>query len=477
MTTQKTKTPTRASLRQKKINPKPLAAARTVVNNEVRLDAKNPIPIDGNTRAFSFVGEAAYLPFLAPKDDFGKQMLEARILSVTHNRCIVSKAKYCTGAGFAATDGKDLDQDFSTWLMSMNMKNEPARKLIKRLFEDYFTWGNVPVELVRFKVGKQPYFCVYVHNFLEWRLGTPDDDDICQYAIQSKLFLRNSGYVSAAQIKKSKVLPLYNPLKSDKENWFKDTDGVERTLIWYKNSFSGFPYYGLASAIAALIDEVLEYKGARYNLDNFDNNMVLSAILALKGNLSQPEADRIGKKAIQTHTGDGKRGRVMVVASEEGIDGSELHTLETSKDGSFIEADNKWMQKIFMANEWDPMLTGILSDSTLGKGAGFFTKILETANNNVILPEQQDCYAEVWYHIFSLAAKWMGWKIDPATISIRNNVNISGLTDVDITPAVKVNEVREAKGLPADNTEKGEMYLGELKGRQNNQKGGNNVQD
>lgn len=400
-------------------------------------------------------------------------MLEARLLSPTHNRCIVSKSRYCVGDGFASIDGKDLDPNFVQWMKTINRKSSSARKASKQLFEDFFTWGNVPIELVRFKVAGTPYFCVYVHNFMEWRLGSPDEDDICDTALQSKLFLRNARCLTRDEIRRSKKLPIYNPLNKDSANWKKMPDGSERTVIWYQNTFSGFPYYGLPTAVASMIHQILEYKGARYNLDNFDNNMVLSAILALKGNLSQDEANRIGKQAVKTHTGDGKRGRVMVVASEEGIDGSDLHTLETSRDGSFIEADDKWQDKIFVANEWDPILCGVMSQSAMGKGSGFFTKVLEWTNRNVILPAQQDCYNEVWYHVFKLAAAWMGFNIDPSNIQIQTNIDISGLTDVDVTPAVRVNEVRRAKGLPEDPTTKGEMYLSELKQK----KDVTNVQD
>ncbi|MVT11384.1 phage portal family protein [Chitinophaga tropicalis] len=455
---------------------KPAAKKSTKVSNEIRLDAKNPIPFDGG-RAFSFVNNTEYLPFLDGKDDFGQQLLECRILSATHNRCVVSKANYCAGDGFMDTDGNELPTELTDWLASMNMKNEAATELTRRMLEDIFTWGNVPIEIVRFKSAGKKYVYVYVHNFLEWRLGKPDEDDIVQYAIQSKLFLRNQRSLTPDEISRSKKLPLYNPRKNKKDNWYQDDKGVERTLIWLKNSVSGFSQYGLPSAIASMIYQLLEYKGARYNLDNFDNNMVVSALLAIKGNISQTEADRIGKKAIQTHTGDGKRGRVMVVASEEGIEGSDLHTFDTQKEGSFKDSDDKWMQKIILANEWDAVLAGIQSASTMGKGSGFLTKIIEHINRTVILPAQKKLMTTVWSHIFTIAGEWMDWDLKKFNLAIKSNIDISGLTDVDITPAVTVDEVREAKGLPRDGGERGKKYLGELKVNQQQKKGGDNVQD
>lgn len=444
------------------------------VSNQISLDAENPIPIGHGNNVFSYVHNVSYIPFLQPKDNFGQLLLEARYSSVTHNACINTKKDYCAGVGFHYPDGTELDKDFETWLKSMNLKNQSAVKINQILFEDKFTWGNVPIEVVRMTVmGKNKMF-VYPHSFLEWRLGKPNEDDVVTEALQSKLFLRSNGYLTAESLKRSKRLPIYNPMNTEKQNWFKDEKGVYRTLIWYKNDVSGFPYYGMPSALAALIYEILEYKSARYNLDNFDNNMVVAAILALKGQLSQEEANRLSKQIIKTHTGDGKRGRTVVLASEEGIDGSDLHKMDTKTDGSFNESDNLWTQKIILANEWDSILAGIISASTLGKGSGFLTKILENKFRFVIQPEQKDVVTEVWSNIFNIAKSWLNLDIDVDKIAIKNSIDISGLTDVDITPAVTVDEVRTAKGLSEIGGEEGKKMLG-AKAQQQKQTGGEDV--
>lgn len=460
------------SASSKKTPAKTKAAVR--VSNQVKLDPDRPIPFEQSGRSFYSVTGTRYLPFLPPNDDYAIQLLEARLLSSTHNACITTKKDYCAGVGFQDKDGNELDSGIVDWFKSMNLKNEPATEINKQVFEGFFTHGNQPIELVRYSVAGKRYFFVYAHNFLEWKLGPPNDDDIVTYAIQSKLFLRQ-GIVSADEIKKAKKLPIYNPRQPDKKNWFKDDKGVERTLIWYKNSVTGFPYYGLPSAISSMIYQVLEYKGARFNLDNFDNNMIVSAILALKGNLTQPEADKIGRKILSTHTGDGKRGRVMVVASEEGIENSELHNLDTHKEGSYNEADEKWSQKIILANQWDAILAGLVNPSTMGKGAGFIRVILENKLNTVIKPAQVDVVTKVWATIFRLCQDYLELPFDKYNLEIKNAIDISGLTDVDITPAVTVDEVREAKGLPKAQGEMGSKFLGELKGQQQMQKGGGDV--
>jgi hypothetical protein len=445
---------------------------KTRVSNLAKLDPKHPVPFEGNgnTEAFSFINNVSYLPFLPPKDCFAKLLLEARYASATHNACITTKKDYCAGEGFmdANTPGKffgsrdpskELNKEIGEWFKTMNLKNESVVKINRNIFEACFTQGNVPIELVRFtSAGKKKLF-VYVHNFLEWRLCKPNEDDIVEEAIQSKLFLKDyNGFVTQEMLKKSRKLPIYNPLRSEKDNWVRDEKGTERTLIWYKNSVTGFPYYGLPSAIAGLIYEYLEYKSARYNLDRFDNEMVAAAILALKGQVGQDEANRIAKNVIDTYTGDGRRGRTIVVASEEGIDGSDYHKMDMETDGSYIQADDKWSQKIILVNQWDAVLAGIVSPSTLGKGAGFITKILENKLNTVIKPAQKDLLDEVWDSIFKIAQAWMGLPFDQYEMVFKNSIDISGLTDVDITEAVQVNEVRKAKGLPEDDAKKG-VYM------------------
>lgn len=435
------------------------------VTDKLSLSPSTPIPFEGG-KGFSSANNSYYLPFLDGVNDYGQLLLESRLLSDTHNACVVTKKDYCAGSGFQYSDNTTLPKLFTEWLKTVNRKSEPATEVNKQIFESHFTFGNTPIELIRYTISSKKYFHVVAHNFLNWKLGLPNQDEIVETAIYSKLFTNKDFTYDPETFKKAKTLPIYNPLNPAKKNWKKFNDGTERTLIWYRNAVTGLDFYGLPSAVASLIYQILEYKGARFNLDNFDNNLVASAVIALKGNFSEPEVTRIGKKVISSHTGDGKRGRVIVLGSEEGITGSDVHSLETHKEGSYVESDNIWTQKIILANQWDAVLAGILSASTWGKGTGFLTKILEIKQKTVIKPAQEDLLQKVWKHVIKELGDWTGIKVDTDRIQIQNAIDISGLTDVDITPAVKVDEVRESKGLKKVGGKKGDMFLGELKGSQ-----------
>lgn len=427
------------------------------VSNAVRLDPTTPVPFEfgASSASYSVVSGQPFIPFLPGKTDYANMLMELRLTGTTHEACITTKKDFCAGNGFHDLKARPFDQAILDWFKSMNLNNQSCLKLLKQMFEGKFTFGNVPIELVRFTVAGKPKLFLYVHSLRDWRLGKPDKDGFVRYAIHSPFF-SHRGQLNQDEIKASRRVNLYNPQRRQRDVWSKGDNGEERTLIWLKNDVVGFPFYGLPESVASTIFSILEYKGGRYNLDNFDNNMVVGALLALKGNLSQQEANRIGKDIIKSHTGDGKRGRVAVVASEEGIDSSSFHPFDTQKDGSYTTADALWTQKIILAHKWDAVLAGIVSPSTLGKGSGFLSKIIEHKLNTVIKPERQDLIEEVWSHIFTIAEEWLGLPFSKYEIDIKNHIDISGLTDVDITPAVQVNEVRLAKGLPEDPAKKGE---------------------
>jgi hypothetical protein len=442
------------------------------VSNQVKLDTKNPIPFEFGGQAFAFIQGKKYIPFLWPEDNFFKTLLEAKTLSSTHNICIETKKDFCCGKGLKDANGKEFSPELIAWLKALNVKNQTALTINRKAFGSFFTFGNAPIEIVRFKVGSKAVMYVYVHNVLEWRLGWYDKDGRVSSAVQSKLFLRGQGPLSADMLKDAKIIPLYNPNGREKDNWFTDDKGVQRTMFWLKNEFDGYEDYGMPSSVSSLIYQVLEYKGARYNLDNFDNNMVLGGLLALKGNLGPEEVNKIAKSIINTHSGDGKRGRVAVVASEEGIDGSDYHQYSTQSEGSYISFDERIMKKIIMANQWDELLAGITPSHSLGKGNTFLRTIYEIKKKTVIEPAQTYMLENFWQPLQKIAAEWLKIDIDKYDLGIIDVDPISILSDVDPTPAIKVNEIRAAVGLQEDDGPMGQKYLGELKPAQTSASGG-----
>lgn len=430
-----------------------------------------PIPFEGG-KGFSYLNDTEFLPFLPPEDRYARLLLQARLLSVTGNACVTTKRDFCAGEGFQTSKEDEITNvRFNEWCKAVNSKNNPLTEVNRQIFESHFTFGNTPIELIRFIYKGKKYFYICPHNMLEWRLCMPNKDDgIIYSAISSKLFMQDEFVFTHEDYLKSVRLPIYDPKRGNKKaskyrdgiNWLVDSNGVERTLIWYKQSSSGFSHYGLPSNSASIPYEILEYKSARFGIDEFENNMVLGGILALKGAITESELTKISKRIINTHTGDGKRGRVLAVGSEEGIDGSDYHQFNSKKEASYQDAAMTWAQNIILANKWDAVLAGLVLASTMNKGVSFLAKVLEIKKNTVIIPEQKALMEGFWIPALTIANEWMGWGLNVEDLQIKNTIDISGITDVDITPVVTVDEVREAKGLPAVGGKKGKMMLGEL---------------
>lgn len=458
-----------SSVKSKAIGVSPnLRDKKKIITNQVKLDDENPIPFEFGGFAFSNINRRRYIPFLQPNDDFFKTLLEAKTLSSTQNACIETKKDYCAGKGMIEKDDKDFDPAFSEWMLRVNARNESAHTINRKAFGTHMTFGNTPVEVVRFTTGGKKKVFIYVHSPLEWRLEWPDDNTgIVKNAIHSKLFLR-VGYVSNSLLKDSRTVPIYdlsNP--ANPKNWMRDDWGAERTMIWLRNDMDGYDYYGMPQSVSSLINQVLEYKGARYNLDNLDNNMVVGGLLTLKGAVTQDEANIVAKSIIKSHTGDGKRGRVAVVASEEDIAGSDFHQYNVKTDGSYLQFDDKQVQKIIMANQWDPMLAGIAPAHSMGKGNTFLRTIYDIKKQTVIAPLQEFLLQNLWIPVQRIIQDHTGLKAADYNLGFKNIDPISIIADVDPTPAIKVNEVRAALDLPVDDLDPtGNMYLGQLKSNQ-----------
>src|SRR5665647_2604760 len=96
----------------------------TIVNNQIKLDPKDPIPIQYNGQSFSIVRGKEYIPFLGAKDNFPNLLLEARLTSTTQNACIDSIATSIVGNGLSVLNVENPDTDLLKWMKSVNNELE-----------------------------------------------------------------------------------------------------------------------------------------------------------------------------------------------------------------------------------------------------------------------------------------------------------------------------------------------------------------
>lgn len=442
----------------------PEQSTDAVYSNVAMLDVKNPIPFEpsGESAVFLFnKKDKGYLKFLDSKDNFFQLLLEAKKLSPTNSSCVGSKTNFCIGKGLYITDENE-NKDFDNFKKRVNKKGQSLDKVVRSIFDNHFTAGNNFVEIIRGKVGATKFMWIVNRSFLDCRLSLPDDDDICQSVFISREFRKINSWTLDKN--KSVELPIYYGEKD--MVWFKSEAGTEHCVFHVKNEEPGYDYYGMPSNMASLPQQIIEYQQARYNLDLFDNNMVLGGVFAVEGNLSQEEGRKIAKDIISTHTGQGKRGRVAVVTGTN-IKNSTFHQFDTQQEGSFIKLDESTSRKIVDANNWDKSLYGQHESSGMGNGGfAYLSAVFDTKNETVIKPAREMVMQDFLNPFFELYDEWMGTNFSDLDIAFRTVSPVSFVGEIDVDSCITVDEGRAILGKqPMEDPEKGSQLISTIKAK------------
>jgi hypothetical protein len=431
---------------------------RIQVNNSIKLDATAPVPFKygSGSSVFSYSTQGKrYIPFLGPSDNLPTQLMEARLTSTTQNACINSIVESILGKGLFIKDNENPEKELLTWFKSMNNSGDSIDEIARECSDGYFTQGNHFIEIVRGTFAGKKFIKVYTHPILFCRVGQVDaETGIAKTIIISKSFTRN-GYIPKS--KGEKEIPLYNCNELNEEKNWKTEDGLQRTMIHFKNEINGLDYYGLPPSVAGLRYQVLEGKSAQFNIDNFENNMVLGGMLIFKGAMSQEEAEKNAKEILISHVGEGKTGRIAVISSEQGLDSVEWKPYETQKEGSFIELDKRIEEKIVAANGWDKRLAGLDRDGGLSNNNTNLSHIYDIKELTLLKPYRKKLIEKVIKPIVEIWSEWTGKKVD-YDYDFKLEIPLSFYGTISPETFVQVNEAREMAKLPEDENSKGK-YL------------------
>ena len=433
------------------------------VSNEAKLDVVNPIPFEGkgSSAAFDlFEGDKKYIPFLNPKDDYFSILQEASILSPTAQSCINSKVFFCSGNGIRIKDGtEEKNEDFKLFQKKVNNRRQSLGKVVDSIFSNYFRVGNVFIELIKIKVGETAKVMAYVRSFLDCRLGAPDKNDIPQTVLISRKFRGSKDWV--IDDTNAVELPIYN---GEDTKWKEFDDGSERCIIHIKNQMDGYDYYGLPENVSSLPWQILEYKGARYNLDNFENNMVIGGAIILQGNHTDSDLTRIATNIRQQHTGDGKRGRWTVLSNKQGS--GTIQNFSKQTDGDFLKLDENAEQKIINSNNWDSSLFGQNNSKGLGNGGNAYLRsIFKIKHKTVVEPTREVIFEEFILPFLEITdefcqTNWSDEEIEFVSIDIEDLVE-----DIDVNSVITVDEGREKLNMDKLDDERGKRLISETKNK------------
>lgn len=431
------------------------------VENKISLDPSEPIPISYGQDSFSVIRTKKFIPFLGKEKNLPTLLLEARMTSVTQNACITSIASSVIGNGVIIQDQENPDQDLLNWMKSVNNDLDSLDEVLLGSVEGERGQGNQFIEVVKGKLGKVPFLKLYLHPFQYCRYKKPDQEGVGpSEVIISKLFAKKGSILSYDD---AVTIPLWSPNKIDQGKcWMKAKDGTLRTMLHLKNTVSGVDYYGLPASIASLRYQVLEGKSAQYNLDNFENNMVLGGMLMFKSAMTPDEAVENAERIMLSHIGAGKTGRIAVISSETGLDDVKYEEYKTQKEGSYIEFDKRLEEKIIMANNWDGVFFGVGKGHSMGTGTSYIRSVWDAKEAALLNPLRRKLLDKVLSPIMQIYADVFNKKeILQYKLWFNSAMPFSFLGDIDPAQFMQVNEARELANLESDDKKKG-VYLGEM---------------
>lgn len=443
----------------------PIGSSKMVVAN-ITLDPITPIPFQVGKGSFAYTAGTKYIPFIDHSDNLAMTFMEARSISSTHDSCISSIAECSIGEGLKIADEKKNDALIG-WFECVNNENETMDDILLGISDGLGENGNMFVEVVKGQFAGRKYIKLYLHPLLHTRFG-PENEKTGR---PDKVFISESfakkGYKSNLA-KELKEIPLYNPNRLNRsENWIKE--GHEyRTVIHVRNKVSGIRHYGFPQSKSTLRYQVMEGKAAQFNIDNFDNNMVLGGMLIFKNAMTQDEANRNARSIINSYTGQGKAGRIAVVSSEGGVEDVDFKEFKTQKEGSFIELDKRIEDKIIGGHKWSKEFYST-DAATLGKGAGYLRSLWDIKEKMVLKPLRQKLLNQFVYPFMKIWDDHMGDGASELTFTFASVIPMSFLGDLDPNAFIKVKDAREMAALDEDEAN-GDLYLAQIARKENKNK-------
>lgn len=429
----------------------------TVAN--VALDPITPIPFQVGKGTFSYSGGTKYIPFIDNSDNLAMTFMEARTISTTQDSCIDSIAECAIGDGLQIADDKTNDA-LNAWFECVNNESETIDDILNGICDGIGENGNCFIEIVKGSFNGKKYIKVYLHPLVHARFGPEDTKTGRPDTVLVGEAFAKKGYMSNLS-KDIDEIPLYNPNRIKKsDNWKKSENNEYRTMLHVRNKVSGINHYGFPASKASLRYQIMEGKAAQFNIDNFDNNMVLGGMLIFKNAMTQEEANRNAKNIINSYTGQGKTGRIAVVSSENGVDDVKFVEFNTQKEGSFLELDRRLEDKIISSHKWSKEFYST-DASTLGKGAGYLRSLWDIKEKMVLKPLRNKLLNQFIYPLMNIWSEHFNDNAKDLRFSFASVIPMSFLGDLDPNAFIKVKDARSMADLDEDE-ENGEMYLTEV---------------
>ena len=396
----------------------------SVITTSSASTIKEESKVDHNPRDYVAFGNDNLFPQ-------GLAILNRR--AVTHRSILENKTTYSLGRGFITEGNAELE----SFIKKVNNNRESLRKVLKKIFKDWYSFGNAYLEVVI--AGNSVQF--YHHDATKVRI----------HKNRTHVIIHPDWRQYEGKKKYAKVLPLYPE--------FEKIDGYKRAIFHFKQYEPEFSDYGIPSWVAALDAAGIAYKTNRWNLSRLENGFSVSGVLEVVGDIGVDKADKLKKDLKARHQGEENAGDILLITKQfgEAGAGTSFTPLIQTSDGEWINLHEQSESELVVAHNWFRSLSGI-SDST-----GFDTKRIrneyQVAKNTVIGENQDAILSEIKYLIEEHS------NIDSNALEFRNESPVSLIDLIDVNSIVTVDEAREnSLGLAKyHDAEKGAKLISEIR--------------
>lgn len=204
---------------------------------------------------------------------------------------------------------------------------------------------------------------------------------------------------------------------------------------------AGSRFYNLPRHLSAAKWSKIEYRIAAYNNAKFDNELIPSGILSIKGANSKEEGEKIVKSIVDMQTGTAKNGKLFTVVSRGDAQPSQFVPLQMERDGEFRELMDLAGKSISRAMGCPLVLVSHSEGGQLGDVQQMrlaFSLVIE----GYVKPMQKELK-----RVLRRCFKGSAYENMDFDFSLPSPLSLS--TMLDPTNSLTEGEVREAFGYPA----------------------------
>ncbi len=439
--------------RVSKRNQSPLLASVTLDTSNTML-VKEDIFNEPSRERLDFTG-AKWVRFFTQKDDFLKSLIAIVNNSPTLRRIIEDKTNMVVGDGFIPMKGKsntllttsmkgevitdDSLNEIEDVISQVNLHGQNLQEVLAQLAFDYDAFGNSFCEIVKGKVGSEPF--TYIYHVPVYNIGIrkAEADQLIKsvgiYDNWEEVPLTTDGVFYESE--GFREVPMYPDFK-------KFEDGTQRSVIHVKQYAAGYFYFGLPEWIGAKMWAEMEYRIQRFNTSKFENGFMPSGIMQFFGSITPAEAKKLVEGIESKFTGMANNHKLFVqVLRDEKL---KANWIPTSKEneGEFLNLQNLAASAIVVANRWSKSLAGFATAGQLGSNQQIRQE-MEYLQSTVIKPRQNLMLSKI-INPYLAEIGLYNPALKDVQFSISNTLPVSFMGEIKVEDNLTQDEKREILG-------------------------------